>query len=75
MPRPLASARPRWATLTEAEDYTGVPFRTLRRWIAQGILPGYRIGPRAVRVRLEDLDKLARRIPAAGGPARLRRSA
>lgn len=74
MPRPLAS-RParRWATLQEAEDYSGIQAWTLRRWISRGLLPGYRIGPRAIRVDLDDIDKMVHRIPSAEGPARRRR--
>ena len=74
----LASARPqpRWATLQEASDYTAtddgtrVAVRTLRRWVSEGTLPGYRIGPRAIRVDLNDLDDILRPIPSAEGRRR-----
>lgn len=48
-----------------AAKYADVSTRTIRRWIAQGLIPGYRVGPRLVKVDLADLDKLARRIPTA----------
>jgi hypothetical protein len=39
--------------------------RTLRRYIACGRLIGYRIGPRLIRVDMNELETLARPIPAA----------
>ena len=55
---------PRWAWLPEAQVYGRVSNKTLRRWIASGLLPAYRSGPRRVRIDLNDLDAvLFRRIP------------
>lgn len=62
MPRAKA---PRWATLAEAVIYSKTPRSTLRRWIAIGLLPGYRMGPRKLQVDLNDVDALRERIPAA----------
>ncbi len=42
----------------------GVSVCTLRRWIAEGRLPAYRVGPRLIRVDLADLDALARPVGA-----------
>lgn len=53
-------------TLKEAADWYGVSERTLRRRIAEGKLRAYRVGPRTIRVSVEDLDALAVRIPSAG---------
>jgi excisionase family DNA binding protein len=55
--------------LAEAAAYADVSTRTIRRWIAAGTLPGYRVGPRLIKVDLGDLDHLARRIPTGGGEA------
>jgi len=44
----------------------GVSVKTLRRYISEGRLTGYRIGPRNIRVDPDELDALARRIPTAG---------
>jgi excisionase family DNA binding protein len=52
-------------TIEAAANYLKVSQRTVRRYIADGILPGYRVGPSAVRVDQADLDALVRRIPAA----------
>ena len=49
--------------LSEAADWYGVSERTLRRRIAEGKLPAYRVGPRSIRVRAEDVAALATRIP------------
>ncbi len=54
-------------TLKEAAAWYGVSVRTLRRRIAEGALPAYRVGPRAIRVRSEDVAALGARIPVAGG--------
>lgn len=44
------------ATLQEAAEYWSCHERTIRRHIAAGNLTGYRLGPRMLRV---DLDELA----------------
>ncbi|HEY5184938.1 MAG TPA: helix-turn-helix domain-containing protein [Actinomycetes bacterium] len=61
------TSRNRFASLAEAADQARVSPRTVRRWVAAGLLPAYRLGPRVLRVDLDDLDALARRIPTAGG--------
>jgi excisionase family DNA binding protein len=53
-------------TLKQAAQWYGVSERTLRRRIAEGRLRAYRVGPRSIRVSVEDLEALARRIPSAG---------
>jgi excisionase family DNA binding protein len=55
-----------WVSLADAAEHVGVTTRTLRRWIAAGTLPAYRVGPRLVRVNLDDLEELMRPIAAAG---------
>ena len=59
-PRP----EPRWATMNEAVEYSRIPRRTLLRWIKEGRLPAYRIGPRLIQVDLNDLDRMRRRLQA-----------
>ena len=60
----------RLASLPVAKEYTdrkagGVTsVRTLRRWVANGVLPGYRIGPTRLLINLDDIDALiVPRIP------------
>lgn len=57
----------RWLSQAEAADYLGITDRTLRRMIAAGKLRAYRLGPRLLRIDLDDLDALLRPIPTAGG--------
>ena len=44
-------------TIAEAAKMLKVSTVTLRRWIKQGRLPAYHVGPRKVRIRREDLTK------------------
>ena len=54
-------------TLAEGAARLGVSTRTLRRWVTTGRLPGYRTGPRLIRVASDDVDALQRKIPGASG--------
>lgn len=49
----------------EAAEILNQSVKTVRRRISDGTLPAYRIGPRLIRVRVEDLDESCRRIPSA----------
>jgi excisionase family DNA binding protein len=42
-----------------------IPVKTVRDWIRRGLLPAYRFGPRILRVDLNDIDAMRRRVPAA----------
>ena len=56
----------RLAPLPDAAKYIGVTDRTLRRWISDGLLTGYRLGRKTVRVDLNEIDEaLCKPIPAA----------
>ncbi|GAA2112974.1 helix-turn-helix domain-containing protein [Nocardioides bigeumensis] len=56
---PLPTAPPisrrRLISVPEAADYCGVDVKTMRRWINDGRLNAYDLGPRVVRVDLEEL--------------------
>lgn len=55
-----------WLSQAEAAAYIGVTDRTIRNYIASGILPAARVrGSRLVRIRVTDLDALMRPIPSA----------
>lgn len=62
-PQPLTALR--LVSLAAGAAFADVSVRTLRRYIAQGRLTGYRVGPRLVKVDLSELEQLARPIPAA----------
>ena len=53
--------------LVEGAAYVGVHTRTLRRWIAEGRLTAYRVGPRLIKVDLTELDRLQQ--PVGSGAA------
>ena len=57
----------RLVSLAQASEYAGVSTKTIRRRIADGSLIGYRMGPRLLRVDLNELDEMLRPIPNAGG--------
>lgn len=60
----------RFVSLRAASDYVDVTERTIRNYIAQGRLTGYRLGNRSIRVNLDELEALLTPIPtAAGGDA------
>jgi excisionase family DNA binding protein len=46
----------RWASLKEAADYMDVTTRTIRQWITDGKIHGYRINSRFFRVDLNEVD-------------------
>lgn len=67
------STTQRYADLATAAEYLSVTPKTIRRMISRGELTGYRIGPRTLRVDLNEVQALARPIPTvatAGGAAR-----
>ena len=57
----------RLVSIAQASDYADVNPKTIRRWIAAGHLPGYRMGPRLLKVDLNELDAMLRPIATAGG--------
>jgi excisionase family DNA binding protein len=59
----------RLGRITLAAEYLGVSDKTVRRMIASGRLTGYRVGNRIIRVDLDEVEALLRRIPAAGDVA------
>jgi excisionase family DNA binding protein len=64
-PKTATQRRPEFMTLEAAAEWLDVHPRSIRRWIARGELPGYRLGSRALRVRVRDLEALIRRIPTS----------
>jgi excisionase family DNA binding protein len=53
-------------SLQEAAERRDCSERTIRRYIATGLLTGYRMGPRLIRVDVAELDEMLRPIPTAG---------
>ena len=50
-------------TIETAADMLATSPRTIRRYISSGDLPGYRLGPRQIRVRHDDVTALLSPIP------------
>lgn len=55
----------RYASLQEAAVYMGVTDRTIRQWISEGRITGYRINARLIRVDLNEVDSAM--VPFGGG--------
>lgn len=61
MPQPR-----RWFSQKEAAEYLGVTDRTVRNYIARGLIPAHRVkGSRLIRIEQADLDALMRPIPSS----------
>jgi excisionase family DNA binding protein len=56
---------PRRVGISDAAQHAGVCPKTIRRWIAAGDLPAYRVGPRLIKIDLADLDAMFQ--PIGGG--------
>jgi excisionase family DNA binding protein len=54
----------RLASIRDAANYAACNPRTIRRRIADGTLTGYRLGQRAIRVDLNELDSALVPIPS-----------
>jgi excisionase family DNA binding protein len=57
----------RLASISVAADEADVCTRTVRRWIATGRLKAYQVGPKLIKVDLNDLDAMLQ--PIGGGAA------
>ncbi|WNV89019.1 helix-turn-helix domain-containing protein [Umezawaea sp. Da 62-37] len=69
MAQKVTTTQRRLSSIAVAAEYADVSTRSIRRWISAGLLTGYRVGPRLVKIDLNDLDRIARPIPTAGGNA------
>ncbi|MBC2587041.1 MULTISPECIES: helix-turn-helix domain-containing protein [Rhodococcus] len=58
----------RLASIPQAAEELGVCTKTLRRYISAGHITGYRLGPRMIRVDLNEIEATLRPM-AAGGAA------
>ncbi len=56
-------------SIADAAVRLGVSPKTVRRRIADGSLPAYRVGPHLVRLDPAEVDALLRPIPCAGSAA------
>lgn len=72
MPKSTTTCK-RWYSQREAAEYLSVTDRTVRDYIARGILPASRVrNTRTIRINIADLESLLTPIPSAvGGGERL----
>jgi len=59
-----STTRRTFESLAQAAERTKLSTRTLRRRIADGSLPAYRVGPLILRVDPDEVDRLLVRLPA-----------
>jgi len=57
----------RYAPIKAAEEIYSLNWYTLRRWIREGKITGYRIGDRVIRVDLDEIDALMKPLPVTSG--------
>jgi excisionase family DNA binding protein len=62
-----APARKQLISVEQAAAYLGLNIRSIRRYIADGRLPAYRVAGTSIRVDQADVDALIRPVPAAAG--------
>jgi excisionase family DNA binding protein len=55
----------RWVSPQQAADYLGIHVVTMRRRIRSGDVPATRLGPRLLRVDLDELDRLGEQQESA----------
>jgi excisionase family DNA binding protein len=55
------------ASIASAALYAPCGRRTIQRYIQQGKLSAWRLGPKMIRVDLDEVDKLFRPVPVGGG--------
>ena len=66
-PRRADRPHPRYASVQVVAEMYDVDPVTVRRWIASGLIHGYRIGDRLVKLDLNEVEaKVVQEIPAAG---------
>ena len=69
MPRTATRKPARPAGITAAAEYANCSWRTIYRYIEQGRLTGYHLGPKMIRVHIDEVDRLFRVVPTAGDGA------
>ena len=69
MPKSAARLQRHLVNINQAAEYADVHPMTLRRWIAAGRVRAYRVGPRLLKVDLNELEASLRPIPTTGGGA------
>ena len=54
--------------IAAAAEHYGVSRQTIRRWISRGKIHAYRVGPRLIRVDLDEIEaKIIHTVPTVNG--------
>jgi excisionase family DNA binding protein len=53
----------RLVPLNTAADAYGIHHQTMRRWIREGRITGYRFGPKLLKIDLDELDAAITPVP------------
>lgn len=61
--RPGAQRAAEFCTIGQAADYLSLTERSIRRYIAEGKLPAFRLGEKQIRIRVVDVDALLVPVP------------
>ncbi|RZL77428.1 MAG: DNA-binding protein [Rhodococcus sp. (in: high G+C Gram-positive bacteria)] len=64
---PKNQTQRRLCSIPQAAEEYGVCSKTIRRYISAGRIVGYRMGPRLIRVDLDELDAILLRPMATAG--------
>ena len=51
-----------YLTVAQVAEHLWISPKTVRRWIADGLLPAVRVGPRLLRISREDVEALVNRF-------------
>lgn len=62
----VATATRRFVSIATAAEYAALSKNTIRRYIAAGIITGYRIGTATVRVDLDELEAAMQPMASKG---------
>lgn len=57
----------KYISQAEAAEYLGMSVKTVRRYISEGRLTGYRLGNQQLRVDRDEVEALFKPIPTAVG--------
>lgn len=52
--------------IKEAAAYAGLSVKTIRRYVIDGRITGYRIGPKLIKIDLDEIDSLISPVAATG---------
>lgn len=64
--KPTSTSSRRYLTLSDAAGWLSLDEKTLRRWISQGRLTAYRVGPKLIRLDADEIESMIRVVPTAG---------